>query len=120
MTNGYDYSVQSANPRIILSPNNHIDGQNYYNPRQSRGHKHQHSRGSSTSSLKVPMGQTSMMRPDTPLNHLIHNCMHPSSNNTLNYLLQINTLFSNINNSNNKFSSNNSLIWLIKFILSHF
>jgi hypothetical protein len=66
MTNGYDYSLQSANPRIVLSPNNHIDGQNYYNPRQSRGHKHQHSRGSSISSLQVPMGQTSMMRPDTP------------------------------------------------------
>ena len=66
MTNGYEYSMHSPNPRIILSPNNHIDGQNYYNPRQSRGHKHQHSRGSSVSSLQVPMGQSSMMRPPTP------------------------------------------------------
>ena len=62
--------MQPPNPRIVLSPNNRIDGQNYaqnyYNPRQSRGHKHQHSRGSSVSSLQVPMAPSPAMRPDTP------------------------------------------------------
>lgn len=70
MNNGYEYSMQSSNPRIVLSPNNnnHIDARNYYNPQRSRGggHKHQHSRGSSVSSLQVPLGQSSTMRPDRP------------------------------------------------------
>ena len=69
-TNGYDYGMQSPNPRIVLSPNNFVDGQQYYTPnhnqRQSRGHKHQHSRGSSVSSLQVPMAPSPIMRPDTP------------------------------------------------------
>jgi len=71
VTNGCDYGMQSPpNPRIVLSPNNYVEGQQYYAPnhnqRQSRGHKHQHSRGSSVSSLQVPMAPSPVMRPDTP------------------------------------------------------
>jgi hypothetical protein len=70
VANGYDYGMQSPNPRITLSQNNFVDGQQYYTPnhnqRQSRGHKHQHSRGSSVSSLQVPMAPSPVMRPDTP------------------------------------------------------
>lgn len=63
--NGYDQGMLSPNPRIVLSPNGY-DGQNYYAPRQARGHQHQHSRGSSVSSLQIPRAPSPGKRPDTP------------------------------------------------------
>jgi len=56
--------MQSQNPRILLSANNGptVAG----DPRQSRGHKHQHSRGSSLSSLRVPASPAPFVRPLTP------------------------------------------------------
>jgi len=64
--NGYDYGMPSPNPRIVLSPNSHVENQNYYAPRQPAGHKHGHNRGSSVSSLHVPKAPSPVRRPDTP------------------------------------------------------
>src|SRR5262245_27485922 len=68
--NGSDYNntmPSQSCPRIVLSPNGHVEGQ--YNAQQRqpvRAHKHQHSRGSSTSSLQIPRPTYHDVRPDTP------------------------------------------------------
>jgi hypothetical protein len=63
--NGCDYAaIQAQNPRIVLSANNVPS--DAYAPRQSRGHKHQHNRGSSVTSLRVPVSPAPFVRPLTP------------------------------------------------------